>query len=125
MQHVSWTHRVNLDWLLERSFIDPSVYCRYIETKQQLADILTKPNFSASDWCNLCTSLRVGPIGSHQRLSQYSSNQSPIVSDSLTQYLSVSPSPDSCIEFPRTAESVDSLIQEVIKCQLRGDQMSI
>ena len=49
MSHVSRTHRCNLDWLLERSIHDPCIYCRYIETKQQLADLLTKPNFSVRD----------------------------------------------------------------------------
>ena len=43
MAHVARTHRVNLDWLLERSFVDPCVLGRYIDTASQLADILTKP----------------------------------------------------------------------------------
>lgn len=60
MQHVARTHRVNLDWLLERSFIDPCIYCRYIlDTKAQLADILTKSQFSSFDWCNLCELFRL------------------------------------------------------------------
>ena len=69
MAHVSRTHRVNFDWLLERSFDDPAVYCRYIDTKQQLADILTKPHFSARDWCHLCEGFRIGIVGSEQRIS--------------------------------------------------------
>ena len=42
MAHVARTHRVNLDWILERSLKDPSVFARYIDTSSQLADILTK-----------------------------------------------------------------------------------
>ena len=61
MVHVSRTHRCNLDWLLERSINDPCIFTRYIETKQQIADLLTKPNFSVKDWCNLCELLRLGP----------------------------------------------------------------
>ena len=64
MAHVARTHRVNLDWLLERSMLDPCVYTRYIDTKQQIADILTKPNFSVRDWCNLCELFRLGPVKS-------------------------------------------------------------
>ena len=60
MTHVARTHRVNLDWLLERSFVDPCVHGRYIDTASQLADILTKPHFSASSWCQLCTLFRLG-----------------------------------------------------------------
>ena len=60
MGHVARTHRVNLDWLLERSIIDPCVYCRYIDTKTQIADLLAKPNFTVSDWCNLCSLFRLG-----------------------------------------------------------------
>ena len=61
MCHVARTHRVNLDWLLERSFLDPCIYGRYIDTNSQLADILTKPQFSAASWCSLCNLLRLGP----------------------------------------------------------------
>ena len=59
MAHVARTHRVNLDWLLERSFTDPCIFCRYIDTKAQLADTLTKPQFSAADWCSLCELFRL------------------------------------------------------------------
>ena len=61
MAHVARTHRVNLDWLLQQSLHDPCIFCRYIETKSQVADILTKPQFSVRDWCNLCSLLRLGP----------------------------------------------------------------
>ena len=61
MSHVSRTHRVNLDWLLERSINDPCVHCRYIDTKAQIADMLTKPNFTVRDWCHLCGLFRLGP----------------------------------------------------------------
>ena len=42
MRHVSRTHRVALDWLFERINLDPKIQIRYIDTKHQLADILTK-----------------------------------------------------------------------------------
>ena len=61
MAHVARTHRVNLDWLLERSINDPCLYCRYIDTKAQIADMLTKPNFTVKDWCHLCGLFRLGP----------------------------------------------------------------
>ena len=42
MRHVSRTHRVALDWLFDRINLDPKIQIKYIDTKKQLADILTK-----------------------------------------------------------------------------------
>ena len=41
MRHVSRTHRVALDWLFDRINLDSKIQIKYIETKNQLADILT------------------------------------------------------------------------------------
>ena len=61
LRHVARTHRVDLDWLFERVREDPSVFGRYIHTALQIADILTKGNFTAEKWNNLCSLLRVCP----------------------------------------------------------------
>ena len=45
MRHVSRTHRVALDWLFDRINLDSKIQIKYIDTKNQLADILTKGNF--------------------------------------------------------------------------------
>ena len=45
MRHVSRAHRVALDWLLDRINLDPKIQIKYIDTKNQLADILTKGEF--------------------------------------------------------------------------------
>ena len=45
MRHVSRTHRVALDWLFDRINLDPKIQIKYIDTKNQLADILTKGKF--------------------------------------------------------------------------------
>ena len=47
MRHISRTHRVALDWLSDRNNLDPKIQIKYIETKNQLADILTKGKFHA------------------------------------------------------------------------------
>ena len=41
MRHVSRTHRVALDWLFGRINLDSKIQIKYIDTKNQLADILT------------------------------------------------------------------------------------
>ena len=53
MRHVSRTHRVALDWLLDRVNLDPKIQIRYIDSKHQLADILTKGNCMRDEWNNL------------------------------------------------------------------------
>ena len=49
MRHVSRTHRVALDWLFDRINLDPKIQIKYVDTKNQLADILTKGNFTRDD----------------------------------------------------------------------------
>ena len=51
MRHVSRTHRVALDWLFDRINLDPKI--KYINTKNQLADILTKGSFTRDEWNHL------------------------------------------------------------------------
>ena len=53
MRHVSRTHRVALDWLFDRINLDPKIQIKYINTKNQLADILTKGNFTRDEWNHL------------------------------------------------------------------------
>ena len=53
MRHVSRTHRVALDWLFDRINLDPKIQIKYIDTKNQLADMLTKGNFTRDEWNHL------------------------------------------------------------------------
>ena len=53
MRHVSRTHRVALDWLFDRILLDPKNQIKYIDTKNQFADILTKGNFTRDEWNQL------------------------------------------------------------------------
>ena len=53
MRHVSRTHRVALDWLFDRINLDLKIQIKYTDTKNQLADILTKGNFTRDEWDHL------------------------------------------------------------------------
>ena len=53
LRRVSRTHRVALDWLFERINLDPKIQIKYVDTKHQLADTLTKENFKRDEWNNL------------------------------------------------------------------------
>ena len=53
MRHVSRTRRVALDWLFDRINLDPKIQIKCIDTKNQLADILTKGNFTREEWNHL------------------------------------------------------------------------
>ena len=46
-------HRVALDWLFDRVNLDPKIQTKYIDSKKQLADILTKGNFTRDEWNHL------------------------------------------------------------------------
>ena len=53
MRHVSRTHRGALDWLCDTINLDPKIQIRYIDTKHQVADFLTKGNYTRDEWNNL------------------------------------------------------------------------
>ena len=59
MRHVSRTHRVALDWLFNRINLDSKIQIKYIDTKNQLADILTKGNFTRDEWNHLLNLLNI------------------------------------------------------------------
>ena len=64
MRHVSKTHRVALDWLPDRINLDPKIQNKYIDTKNQLADILTKGNFTRDEWNHLLTLFNISHFNS-------------------------------------------------------------
>ena len=53
MRHVSRTHRVALDWLFDRINLDPEIQIKDIDTKNRIADIPTKGNFTHDEWNHL------------------------------------------------------------------------
>ena len=64
MRHVSRNHRVALDWLFDRINLDPKIQLKYIDTKNQLADILTKGNFSRDEWNHLLNLFNISHFSS-------------------------------------------------------------
>ena len=64
MRHVSRTHRVVLDWLFDRINLDPKIQIKYIDTKNQLADILTKGNFTRDEWNHLLNLFHISHFSS-------------------------------------------------------------
>ena len=64
MRHVSRTHRVALDWLFDRISLYAKVQIKYIDTKNQLADMLNKGNFTREEWNHLLCLFNVGHFSS-------------------------------------------------------------
>ena len=64
MRHVSRTRRVALDWSFDRINLDPKIQIKCIDTKNQLADILTKGNFTRDEWNHLLTLFNVSHFSS-------------------------------------------------------------
>ena len=53
MRHVSRTHRVALDSLFNGINLESKIQIKYVDTKNQLADILTEGNFTRDEWNHL------------------------------------------------------------------------
>ena len=56
MRHVPRTHRNDLDWLInivDGPNKDPGLKLKYINTKDQVADIFTKGLFTSAQWHHL------------------------------------------------------------------------
>ena len=64
MRHASRTHRVALDWLSDRINLDPKMKIKYVDTKHQVADILTKCNFTRDEWNNLLRLFKISHFSS-------------------------------------------------------------
>ena len=64
MRHVSRTHRIALDWLFDRIYLDPKIQIKYIDTKNQLTDILTKGNFTRDEWNHLLNLFNISHFSS-------------------------------------------------------------
>ena len=64
MRHVSRTHRVALDWLFDWINLDPKFQFKYMDTKNQHADILTKGNFTRDEWNHLLCLFNISHISS-------------------------------------------------------------
>ena len=63
-RHVSRTHRVALDWLFDRNNLDSKIQVKYIDTKTQLADILTEGNFTRDEWNHLLNLFNISHFSS-------------------------------------------------------------
>ena len=64
MRHVARTHRVALDWLFDRINLDSRIQIKYIDTKNQLADIFSKGNFTRDEWNHLLNLLNISHFNS-------------------------------------------------------------
>ena len=53
MRHVSRSHRVALDSFFNRMNLDPKIQIKYVDTKNQLADLTTKGSSARDGWCDL------------------------------------------------------------------------
>ena len=72
MRHVFRNHRVALDWLFDGINLDPKIQIKYIDTKNQLADILTKGNFTRDEWNHLLCLFNISHFSSINNLEAMS-----------------------------------------------------
>ena len=53
LRHETQTHRVHLDWLIERVNSEHSVFIQNVRTRDAFADTLTKVSFTCYTFCKL------------------------------------------------------------------------
>ena len=63
LRHASRTHRVDLDWLIERIKVDLGIQMKYVGTNQQMADMLTKASFTVQRWDGMLKMHQIGNLG--------------------------------------------------------------
>ena len=72
MKHVSRTRRVALEWLFDSINLDPKIQIKYIDTKNQLADMRSKGNFTSDEWNNLLRLFNISHFSSINSLEAMS-----------------------------------------------------
>ena len=72
MRRVSRTHRVALDWLFDRINLDPKIQTKYIDTKNQLEDMLTKGIFTRDELTHLMCLFNISLFSSIKSLEAMS-----------------------------------------------------
>ena len=65
LRHVSRTHRIALDWLFDRISLDNKIQIRYVDSRNQLADILTEGTFTRDEWNHLLSLFNSSFFSSH------------------------------------------------------------
>ena len=93
MGHVSRTHRVALDWLFHRINLDSKIQIRYVDTKNQLADMLIKSNFTRDEWSNLLHLFHITSNTTFTRSHFFLSNRKQAVMSKRAQESCSSDSP--------------------------------
>ena len=75
--YVSKTHRVALDWSLDRNDLVPKIQIKYVDTKNQLADILTQGDFTRNEWNHLHRLFKIDSKSTSGDISNFSSARCP------------------------------------------------
>ena len=99
MRHVSRTHRVAPDRLFDRINLDPKIQIKCIDTKNQLADILTKGNFTRDEWNHLLCLFNISHFSSTvcseamAKISQQDSGEERVTAKSQTMMSLIATAP--------------------------------
>ena len=64
--HTCFQTPQSCSWLFDRINLDPKTQIKYSDTKNQLADILTKTNFTRDEWNHLFVFVQHWPFQFHQ-----------------------------------------------------------
>ena len=136
MRHVSRTHRVALDWLFDRVNVDPKIQIKCIDTKNQLADNLTKGNFTRDEWNHLLCLFNISHFSSTvcsdtmEKRSQHNSGGERVTAKSRPMMNLIARAPShvssstSVSPVKRSCGNQDSGVQLLRKRSDQGDLIS-
>ena len=62
MRHVTRTHRVDLDFVVEQVSRHDHIKMRFVKTTEQAADIFTKGSFTEHTWYHLLDLIQIAPM---------------------------------------------------------------
>ena len=125
MRHVSRTHRVAHDWLFDRINLDPKIQIKYIDTKNQLADILTKGNFTRDEWNHLLCLFNISHFSytvcsdTMAKRSQQDSGEERVTAKSRPMMNLVARTPS----LVSSSTSVQARVRDITEVKIHGVQL--
>ena len=121
MRHVSRTHRVAHDWLFDRINLDTKIQIIYVDTKIQLADMLTTGSFTRGEWDHLLRLLNIMNFSMFSCIHVFPNRKQSIMSKRAQESTAKE---DSAVAKPRPMSLVSRKLLSAKKNPLRDSSAS-
>ena len=81
LRHLPRTHKIDVDFLFDILRRDPGLQLKYVPTRLQIADILTKGAFTGALWERMLTLMQILPPTKHKSNDSNNTEQQPSPND--------------------------------------------